>query len=415
MSHLKLISFVCLIFLSSNLLADNHSVILIKNATIITASDQGTLENTDLLIEDGIIKEIGKNLKTNDGPEIDATGKFVTPGLIAPHTTLGLQEIELEAATRDDSTDHYSAGFSIAKAFNPASSLIPYNRAGGITSAIVTPSSASGIFSGMASAFKINGALMTESIIEDIALIMNLGGNKDSRASTIMSLEESFDVARRFAMKRSSIMRGDDFDFGDYSIRDLEAIQRLLKQEIPLVVRANRVSDLLRMIEIANQYEIRIIFAGAKEAWRIADSIAEESIPVIIDPMDNIPSSFDSIAARLDNAAILEDSGVKVLISSQSDHNSYLSRQGAGNAVTYGLSKEGAIKALTIHVSETFGIADQIGSIEAGKDADIVIWDNDPLEVSSFTTKVLIDGENMSLMTRSKRLRDRYLEKLGLN
>ena len=210
-------------------------------------------------------------------------------------------------------------------------------------------------------------------------------------------------------------MRGDDFDFGDYSIRDLDAIQRLLKQDIPLVVRANRASDLLRMIEIANQYEIRIIFAGAKEAWRIADTIAEESIPVIIDPMDNIPSSFDSIAARLDNAAILENSGVKVLISSQSDHNSYLSRQGAGNAVTYGLSKEAAIKALTIHVAETFGIADQIGSIEAGKDADIVIWDNDPLEVSSFTTKVLIDGENMSLMTRSKRLRDRYLEKLGLN
>ena len=175
MSHLKLISFLCLIFLSSNLLADNHSVILIKNATIITASDQGTLENTDLLIEDGIIKDIGKNLIVNDGSEIDATGKFITPGLIAPHTTLGLQEIELEAETRDDSTDHYSAGFSIAKSFNPASSLIPYNRAGGITSAIVTPSSASGIFSGMASAFKINGALMTESIIEDIALVMNLG------------------------------------------------------------------------------------------------------------------------------------------------------------------------------------------------------------------------------------------------
>ena len=110
------------------------------------------------------------------------------------------------------------------------------------------------------------------------------------------------------------------------------------------------------MIEIANQYEIRIIFAGAKEAWRIADTIAEESIPVIIDPMDNIPSSFDSIAARLDNAAILENSGVKVLISSQSDHNSYLSRQGAGNAVKYGLSKETAIKALMIHVAETFGI-----------------------------------------------------------
>ena len=93
MSHLKLISFAYLIFLSTNLFADNHSVVLIKNATIMTASDQGTLDNTDLLIEDGIIKEIGQNLIINDGLEIDATGKYVTPGLIAPHTTLGLQEI----------------------------------------------------------------------------------------------------------------------------------------------------------------------------------------------------------------------------------------------------------------------------------------------------------------------------------
>jgi len=415
MRHLQLISLACFIFLSVNLNADNHSVILIKNATIMTASGQGTLKNTDLVIEDGIIKQIGQSLSINQGSEIDATGKYMTPGLIAPHTTLGLQEIELEAETRDDSTDHYSAGFSISKAFNPSSSLIPYNRAGGITSAIVTPSSASGVYSGMSSVFKINGDLMSEPMAEDIALIMNLGGNKDSRAATIMSLEDSFDITRRFSMKRSSIMRGEDFDFGEYSIRDLEAILRLLKQEIPLVVRANRANDLLRMIEIANQYKIRIIFAGAKEAWRIADSIAAESIPVIVDPMDNIPSSFDSIAARLDNAAILEDSGVKVLISSQSDHNSYLSRQGAGNAVTYGLSKESAIKALTIHVAETFGIDDQIGSIEVGKEADIVLWDNDPLEVSSFTTHVLIDGKSISLMTRSKRLRDRYLEKHGLN
>ncbi len=201
MRHLQLISLACFIFLSANLSADNHSVILIKNATIMTASGQGTLKNKDLVIEDGIIKQIGKNLSINEGSEIDATGKYMTPGLIAPHTTLGLQEIELEAETRDDSTDHYSAGFSISKAFNPSSSLIPYNRAGGITSAIVTPSSASGVYSGMSSVFKINGDLMSEPMAEDIALIMNLGGNKDSRAATIMSLEDSFDITRRFSMK----------------------------------------------------------------------------------------------------------------------------------------------------------------------------------------------------------------------
>jgi imidazolonepropionase-like amidohydrolase len=193
------------------------------------------------------------------------------------------------------------------------------------------------------------------------------------------------------------------------------AIQRLLKGEIPLIVRANRASDLLKMIDFSKEHRINIVFLGAKEAWRIAGTLAAESIPVIIDPMDNIPSSFDSIGARLDNAAILHRAGVKILITSQDTHNSYLSRQGAGNAVAHGLSNDEAIKALTINIAETFGLQDEIGSIEVGKHADIVLWDNDPLEVSSFADEVFIDGNSMSLMTRSKRLRDRYLKKLGLN
>ena len=232
----------------------------------------------------------------------------------------------------------------------------------------------------------------------------------------MLMLKDSFNLARRFTTSRSSILKGGKYsEAGDYTVRDIVAIQRLLKGEIPLIVRANRASDLLKMINFSKEHRINIIFLGAKEGWRIADTLATESIPVIIDPMDNIPSSFDSIGARLDNAAILHAAGVKILITSQSTHNSYLSRQGAGNAVAHGLSKDEAIKALTINIAETFGLEDAIGSIEVGKHADLVLWDNDPLEVSSFADEVLIDGNSISLMTRSKRLRDRYMNKLGLN
>jgi imidazolonepropionase-like amidohydrolase len=386
----------CLFFISAQ--AENNSRILIQNATVITATEQGTLLKTDVLIEQGIITKVGQNIETTNAFIIDASNKIITPGLIAPHSTLGLIELDSESETRDDSTDHYSAGFSIVDAFNPSSVLIPYNRAGGITSAIVVPSSGAGIYSGMASVFKTDGLLKIEPVAKDVAIIMEFGGSKDSRAAHMLMLKDSFDLARRFTTSKSSILRGGYFDFGDYNVRDLVAIQRLLKGEIPLIIRANRASDLLKMINFSKEHRIDIIFLGAKEAWRIADTLAT-----------------DSIGARLDNAAILHRAGVKILITSQNTHNSYLSRQGAGNAVAHGLSKDEAIKALTINIAETFGLQDEIGSIEVGKHADIVLWDNDPLEVSSFADAVFIDGNSISLMTRSKRLRDRYLNKLGLN
>ena len=414
MRHFLITTTFLLCFQVSGVNAAETEKILIQNATVITAADSQVLENTDLLIDSGLIAVIGRGLIDDDAIKIDASNQIITPGLIAPHSQLGLKEISQERETRDDSTQYFSAGFSIVDAFNPSSTLIPYNRSGGITSAIVIPSSAKTIYSGMASVFKLDSELITDSIAKDIAMAVSFGGGSDSRASQILLLEDSFDKALRFIVSREQYSLIADFNFDDYKIRDLEAIFRVLNKEIPLIVRSNRAKDLLRMISVGNKYGIKIIFHGAKEAWRIADILAVEGIPVILDPMDNIPGSFDAIAARMDNAYLLNKAGVKILITSQETHNSYLSRQGAGNAVAHGLPQNEAIKALTANVAEVFGLSDELGTIEVGKVADLVVWDGNPLEVSSFATSVFIDGKQVSLVSRSTRLRDRYLRKLGL-
>ncbi len=150
---------------------------------------------------------------------------------------------------------------------------------------------------------------------------------------------------------------------------------------------------------------------GASEGWMVARELSEANIPVIVEPINNLPSSFDKLGSKLENASILQKMGVKILVNSDryETHNAHLSRQGAGTAVSYGLPWNEALKALTHNVASTFGLNGK-GAIKEGFDADLIIWDADPLEVTSFPDKIFIKGELMSPETRSKMLRDRYLK-----
>ena len=383
--------------------------LLLKNAKIHTASDRGTLENADILIRDGIIVRIGKNLVSSRAVERDLSGKIISPGLIAPQTQLGIVEIELVPETRDDRSDIYSAGLSIDSAFNPSSTLIPYNLTGGITLSLTTPSSP-GLFSGLTSVFSLSGSLENSLVNSNIALSANISGGEDSMAAKVQLLRDSLSLSSLIGSKKYLEIHRESFlpDGVNYSTRDLLSLKRVVDKEIPLVVTANRASDILTLIDFAKINNINLIINGAEEGWRVSKQLSEARVPVILQPIDNIPNSFNELGSRLDNASLLHNSGVKILIGSHETHNAYLSRQGAGIAVSYGLPWEEALKGLTKNIAEVFKI-NKRGSIQPGYIADIVIWNGDPLEVTSFVEEVYLSGKSIPTRNRSMRLKERYM------
>ncbi len=383
--------------------------LLLKNAKIHTATDKGTIEKADILIRDGIIVKIGKNIVSYRAVEKDLSGKVISPGLIAPQTQLGIVEIELIPETRDDRSDIYSAGLSIDSAFNPSSTLIPYNLTGGVTLSLTSPSS-SGLFSGLTSVFSLSGSLEESLVSSNIALSANISGGEDSMAAKILLLEDSLDLSSLVLSSYKGDLKYDRSVPEDvnYSNRDLVALKKVINKEIPLVVRANRASDILTLIKLAERRDINLIINGAEEGWRVSRQLAEAEIPVILQPIDNIPNSFNELGSRLDNASLLHESGVKILIGSHETHNAYLSRQGAGIAVSYGLPWKEALKGLTKNIAEVFKL-EKRGSLQPGYIADIVIWSGDPLEVTSFVEQVYLSGEFVPTKNRSMRLKERYI------
>ena len=402
---MRIANALLLLIISNFILSES---VLFKNASIYTGESKQMLKRHDLYVVDGKISDIGINLEVPADKVLNVDGKIITAGFIAPFTHLGLIEINQIAATRDDSSDLYSAGFSISRAFNPSSTLIPYNLNGGLTAAISAPSG-SGLFSGLGSGFSLSGN--SDSLLSrDIALYGSIGADGESKAANILLIEDTFELARKFNEDSSEIQEFGLPESVKYSKRDLLAIKRVLNKEIPMVVSINRASDIITMINFAKNQDIKLVIMGASEGWMVARQLAESNIPVILEPINNLPTSFDRLGSRLENAALLNEAGVKILISYDEweTHNAYLSRQGAGIAVSYGLPWHEAINALTKNVSDTLNIPNR-GSLIIGNHADLIVWDADPLEVTSFPEQIYISGKLMSPNTRSLMLRDRYL------
>ncbi|MBD3648233.1 MAG: amidohydrolase family protein [Pseudomonadales bacterium] len=194
----------------------------------------------------------------------------------------------------------------------------------------------------------------------------------------------------------------------DQSEVDLRALLPVLAGDKPLALYIDRAADIEAVIGELEEFDLDLVIVGGREAWKVRALLADKEIPVVLNPLDNVPSSFDRIGARLDNAALLSEAGVTIAFMTEDLYTEFrMLTQGAGVAVAWGLPWEEALAAITANPARIWGIEDY-GTIEPGQDADIVIWDDDPLEVTSAPTTIFIRGELIDTTSRQTLLRDRY-------
>jgi imidazolonepropionase-like amidohydrolase len=399
----------------------------ITGARIHTMSAAGTLDSATILVENGRITAVGRSVDLPDSAtRIDASGKIITPGLISPFGSLGIVEINGVDGTVDgiQRGTQFAAGFDVADAYNPRSTLVAVNRSEGITSALIAPGPAepdalgntSSVLSGLASVVSLrDGADYL--VKRGAAMIVNLGEDGSavaggSRAAALQVLRRALDDARDYRQHKAASDSGDWRDY-DFSRADLDALQPVLDGSIPLLAHVNRASDIVVATRLANEYGIRLVVVGGTEAWMVADRLAASGTAVILDSINNLPGSFDQLNARLDGAAMLYRAGVRFTFGGNAltqTHNAANITQAAGIAVANGLDWDAALRAITLAPAEVFGLDNAVGSLQPGKAADLIIWPADPLELTSFPEAVYIDGRPVSMQNRQTMLRGRYLQ-----
>lgn len=388
----------------------------IVGATVHTLGPKGSLKDATVLLKDGKIQQVLTQGQVPAGYEIiDAKGKVVTPGLFGAHTRLGLVEVGMSAGTVDSSSkvsqiSSDGAGLDVSYAINSASTLMDISRIAGITSAATSLSNTGQLFQGQGAVISLGDK--AQPLISSRAFVtidLSNGGideNGESRAVTWVALESALQEAE-FA-KGKSLTPLVEWH-GDLAKADLKALLPVVSGEIPLLIDVRRVADIRQVLALKKRHsKLNIVLLQATEAWMLADELAKAKIAVIISPERNLPYAFDQLGATMQNAARLNAAGVKVSIGMET-HNIRLATQHAGNAVANGLPWLDGLAALTINPATVYGLGQQFGSIEAGKQADVVIWSGDPLQVTETAEQVFIKGEKILMESRQTKLRDRYL------
>ena len=399
---------------ASNAGAQGETVAIV-NARILSASTPA-IERGTIVVRDGVIAAVGADVAVPAGARaIDAAGKTVTPGFLESATRIGIVEIELSAeGTADESTTdkELSAAFRVVDAFNPNSTVVPITRVEGITRALVMPAGTGDVLRGQGAVIALSGehvpAAATRSPAAMFAVLGEAGAAVagGSRATAMLRLREALQDAQDFAANRAAFDTARRRDYARSRL-DLEALQPVLRKEIPLAIQANRASDLMAAMRVADEFKVGLVLMGAAEGWMVAGEIAKRKVPVVVKPLTNLPE-FETLGATLDNAARLSAAGVDLALSTFDTHNARNLRQEAGNAIAYGLDRDRALEAVTLAPARIWGVADRLGSIETGKDADLVIWSGDPFELTTIAESVFIRGREMPKRTRQRLLFERY-------
>ena len=397
--------------------------IAITGGTVYPVSG-APIERGTVLMRDGRITAVGAGVAIPaDAQRIDAAGKFVTPGLVNAATALSVVDIGAVSSTRNVSArgrEGIAAAFTVWDGLNPASVLLPPARAAGITTVVIEPRG--GIISGQAAVLHLVEGTAADMVMRSpVAMVGQIGqiggtpggAQPQSRGELMLRLREVLDDARAYSRRKADYERAQTRQFAASRL-DLEALGPVLDGRVPLMLDADRASDIESALKLARDYNLKLIVTGAAEAWIVADKLAAAHVPVMTGAMNNIPETFASLGTRQENAGLLRRAGVTVLIIGNAgggDEDAFNVRNlrfEAGNAVAYGMTRDDALRAITLTPAEVFGVADRVGSLQAGKDADVVVWSGDPFEFASQPEHVFIRGREVHATTRQDQLEQRY-------
>jgi imidazolonepropionase-like amidohydrolase len=383
------------------------------------------IENGTVVITNGKITAVGANVSVPaNAQRIDATGKWVTPGLINSSTQLGLVEIGQVSDTRDYSArgkDNIAAAFTVWEGLNPNSVMLAPARKEGVTTFAILPTG--GLVSGQAAIVELVEGTTSDMILRSpVAMVAEVGdassAGTGSRGELIVKLRELLEDTKFFMTHRADFDRANTRDFSARRL-DLEAMIPVVEGRLPLLVVVDKESDIDAAMRIARDYNLKLIIGGGAEAWMMASKLAAAHVPVLTGAMNNIPGGFAALGQRQENAGLLSAAGVKVGLVGNAgggDEEAFNVRnikQEGGNAVAYGMTWENALKAVTLWPAEIFGVADRVGSLVPGHDADVVVWSGDPFEFTTRAEHVWVRGIERNEKTRQDLLTERYMNLPG--
>jgi imidazolonepropionase-like amidohydrolase len=443
----------------------NAETIAITGGTVALGDGSQPIPDGTVVIRDGrIVAAGGMKMKLPAGTQvIDATGKWVTPGIVAGFSRLGLADVDLTASkedgggksdtsgTADDTTSDgpFNAAIDIVPAINPMDTTIAVNRADGVTRAVVAPTAGKSIFAGQGAVIDTGADMDAVTAPRKFQFVelgqtgaQNAGGSRASAhilfrnalreaaelgryapavagSSSVQPDERNRPVVRN--PNESRVYSADARRSQDVLLTrfDAAALVPVLQGRQYLLVHVERASDILQVLELNREFPaLKIVLVGATEGWLVADRIAKAGIPVIASAVNDLPASFEQIAATQSNVGRMRAAGVHVSIGMIDDNDTrylFMERQYAGNLVALqkipgatGVSWGEALAMITSRPAEAIGMGGEIGSLAAGRRADLVIWSGDPLEGASAAEQVYIDGVRQPLATHETRLLERY-------
>ncbi|HSI16197.1 MAG TPA: amidohydrolase family protein [Sphingomonas sp.] len=400
--------------------------VAIVNARLVIGDGSAPIDHGTVLIRDGKVVAAGAQVAVPQGVQtVDAGGHYVTPGIVAGFTRLGIVEVDGVDATNDSgaSTSPFHAAIDVAPAVNPRTSAVILNRAEGITRAIVAPDNRGSIFAGQGAVIDLGAD--ADAVTRPRAFQFmeygegGAGAAGGSRPAAIAAFRNALAQAKLYA--RNPAGYADQGKDALLTRADAEALQPVIAGKVPLLVHVERASDILVLLDLKREMPtLKMVLVGVSEGWMVAAQLAAAHVPVIASALNDLPASFEQLAATQSNVGRMKTAGVLVglgMIGDDDARQARLEKQYAGNLVALtripgatGLDWNAAFAAISSAPAEAIGMGGEIGSLRPGRRGDVVIWSNDPLELDAAALDVWIDGVKQPLDTRQRMLRDRYMQ-----